>query len=526
MIVLYKVLIADDEYYIRDGLEHMIEWEEYGLEVVGSVENGVQALDVVKDKGPHIIVTDVKMPNMNGIELIKKIRQEYEHIKIIIISGYDDFEYVKESLLYGVENYILKPINEEELSNTLLNTVSKIEKEQDIPFKFTDRTNFIKENIFCRIVTNIISHEEMREKMDFLNINLTSDSYVVGMIKIITNQEANFLNINNTRKKLVRFLEDRLNKQMKSYVFRDLSGHVVILFCKSKDNPYSEVENSISKLLYPIKQKFKINIFVTMGSEQVEIAQAHKSYAHAQDLQKYIYIYPANTILSYPKVIYSLQKLSAGYQLKSDDLKEFILKEDKMGIENFFSKFKKQISISEIIMIDYVRDFIIELAAVLIGVAKEKEIWKETNAMNFKNIYNKLFNHDKFEDTINWLKDIACDVVDRISEKNNQFKPLIEEIVEYVNKHYTCNISLKTIAVKFYLNPSYLGQKFKNKTGRLFSDYLRNLRMEEAKKILTVRGMKASEVALKVGYNDPNYFYKVFKKYTGVYPAEYKISNT
>lgn len=516
---MYKLLLADDEYFIRYGLEHTIKWEEYGIEICGSVINGLEALEVFRQEQPDIVITDVKMPEMNGLELIKAIRESGHDTKVIVISGYNDFDYVKETLVYGVENYILKPIDEDELSETVLNTLDKIEKEKDQVHEQRASNNYIVENVFNRLITNSIAVKEVEERFDFFDIDMKATGYAVCVINFIEEEQKPG---QVDKEKLMVCMQDEL-KSYKKHIFYDLSGSLVIVLCFGDEGDYARlVGDRATKDIISMFNDMDTDVFVTIGNEVKEMGLIHRSYHSAVFLQEYIYIYSKNTMISYDKINKVKKKLNNIFDTDIEGFRAHLKAGNRYEVERYFFDVKQKALLSEGSTINYIRSYLIELVAVLINVIKDKQLWSDREVIYPDKLYEKLFGEGDLRSTIAWLRDISLKIVDSIVADSTKPASLQEEVIAYINGNYSKDISLKVIASEFYVNPSYLGQTFKKETGKLFSTYLNELRIEKAKELMANTKMKASHIATEVGYRDANYFYKVFKKYTGVYPSEYQ----
>ena len=178
---MYRVIIVDDEPVIRRGLRETIEWDALGLEVAGEAADGAEALKLIREIRPEILITDIRMPEMDGIELIREVKKLELNIKITILSGYSDYDYLKAAIRLGVDNYLLKPIDNDELISNLKNAVSEIEKEAAISLQIRQGTVLLRSNTLRRLVTGNISPEELKEKAEFLHIPLDAERYLCAV---------------------------------------------------------------------------------------------------------------------------------------------------------------------------------------------------------------------------------------------------------------------------------------------------------------------------------------------------------
>lgn len=180
---MYKVLLVDDEPFIIDGLKQIIDWEEYGMEICGTAANGLEASHRLETNPADILITDIRMPKMNGLELIRHLKSRNSATRFIILSGYDDFEYLKESIQLGIENYLLKPVNQEELLATLVTTIRKIESDTNRTLNLPKDIDIIRENILFRWVANLIMPAELLERSSLLGIDLENTQYCVCVLR-------------------------------------------------------------------------------------------------------------------------------------------------------------------------------------------------------------------------------------------------------------------------------------------------------------------------------------------------------
>lgn len=208
-------------------------------------------------------------------------------------------------------------------------------------------------------------------------------------------------------------------------------------------------------------------------------------------------------------------------EIDLDLLYRMVLECNKKGVEAFFSETYQSFTIRKIISEEYFRGFAVEVLSNLLNIIKSNNLSGKELVGGYESLFKKLFQYKTIEKTLNWLKNVSLDIIDRLKEKNSKPKTLIQQIVDYVDASYMTPISLKVLGYQFDLSPAYLGRLFKHETGENFSRYLNTLRINKAKELLNTTGMKANQIAAEVGYADPNYFYNIFKKYTGVYPSEY-----
>lgn len=439
---MYRVLIADDEPFILDGLKYVINWEEHGLEITSTVKNGIEALEVLENIRIDILITDIRMPKMDGLDLIREIRQRAINTKVVIMSGYTEFEYAREAARLGIENYILKPVQEEELSSTLLAAVEKIEAEQYLKVEQNMGLEIIRENILYRWVTGMIGDAELRQRSDLIGISLDSDLYMACVMEIQHTREDTEHRQANPDTGHDRLTGDiglmqfavcnicletfQMNNNINNTAFRNLDGNVVIILCWNETDGfnYDKALELVNACIGNIRTSLNSDICALAGSVEHGYLSAAKSYKNALSLRNTLPVFP-------------------------------------------------------------------------------------------------------FCGVVDWNSaPLIADAAEKSPRQSVSFSPLVTKAVKYIHDRYHEEISLKTLSAVFDVNPAYLGQQFKKETGQMFTNYLNYLRIEKAKELLLNPNLKANEIAVKVGYANQNYFYNIFRKYTGIYPSEYKKIRT
>ena len=521
---MYRVLVIDDEPLIREGLKHIIEWEEYGAEISGEASNGQEALEIYSKVSPHIIITDVMMPLMNGIELISRIREKDSSLKIIIISGFDDFKYVKEALRFGVENYIMKPINGDELSQTVLSAIEKIETELYRKIKTREDEKVITENILYRLATNQISPKEIMEKAYLLDIDVEAKGFQVCILKILNEHKSVIDDINLLRFALKNICEEIIGIWGKAAIFCDLEGNVVIIFYHTTEDRerYVEKERCIESIVANMKKLTKVDLFAALGDIQKNIELVYQSYIVAKSILDYAYICPPNNVKTFETL--EAERLSRKEVCDIDwvKLQDLLksLREEELAV--VFEEIYKKIGSEDGISLDNIYGITVEMLALVLQLIRFEGLDPQDVFGDPGSLYRDTFKRNNVLDMLDNLKKITFTYVRHMVEHKQKPKSLIQTVIEYVDENYDKDLSLKTLSQRFNITTAYLGQLFKKETGELFTNYVNCIRVNAAKEFLHGTGMKASEVAQKVGYSDPDYFYKVFKKVTGFYPSEFK----
>lgn len=497
---MYRVLVVDDEPMILEGFDHLLPWEEYGIEISAKAESGEEAWRLILQGGFDILITDIRMPGMSGLELLRRLRGEGINLKAIILSGYDDFQYVKEASRYGIENYLLKPIEESELSETLVNLTEKLESEQQYQSCVQEGYNLLRRNILYRWVSGSIEEEELALRAEFLNLSISHNYYKVIVIHPFSPVDADRINS----------LEQSLSRwgTTSCWIFTTVNGAVVLLFFWDS-GPDRDLYAMMKQRGPEVRRALCSDVFITIGDTGRNWTGAITSYQEADRLLDYRLIFQKNSVISDRELsCYSVGE----HHDKRAELEYFqqLLQSIREQEACEFIRQLFQVNSKEFTP-EFVRALIFEVLFYLSASIKYQ---------HSGDLYQELFHTLDLEKIIVTLQNCLQDAVRwREGQKSN---PVVESVLRFVEENYDQPLSLKTLAVKYNINAAYLGQLFKQETGEMFSNYLCGLRMKHAKILLRQTQMKSAEIALQVGFSNSNYFSNLFKKMIGMYPTEYR----
>lgn len=491
-----KIIVVDDEYLLRQGIMHMLKWEKYGFKIVGEAANASQTLELIEQEQPHIVLCDIVMPNIDGIELSKIIKKRYPKIEIIILSSYDNFDYVKTAFKYGVADYILKPtLTANQLLDILIPLQNKLV--QPMP-KHIVKEDDINKKIFRMLEDKDIDEQMIKEyfnesKFDIIGYHLYNNS------------------VDHS------FVDDKIKQIFDMYncIFIGTADNIYIYIINYNQNDTNYIEDKWRKLTNSLKPEI-INIFLMKIGQINSTTNLLVAYEEIKNLSQYhFYGYEQSHI-----------SISLNTYKKSNKIK-------------FDTKSFINIAFSDPIKaIDYLEDYLNKLT--FQNGLKSSEI-KAIVQNCIYNLFNILvIDTDNYEKVntqkIIFFNNISSAVT--LKEINNYFhemrdyiKSLVEiettdkmmkQILDYININYEKQISLQEIANEFHISYSYLSAYFNNNYKESFNDYLNKVRIQKAKEFLVDPSVQISYVSELVGYSSPNYFTKVFKKLIGYTPTKYR----
>lgn len=545
----YKLLLVDDEEEVRNAILKKIQWEQYGFEVIGAVENGKEALDIAEKITPDVVMTDIKMPFMDGMQLSAVIREKYPTTKIIVLTGFDEFEYAQKAIKLNVMEYLLKPISASELVEVLIKVKAQFDKEieekKDIQYLreyYRKSIPILKEKFLTSIVTSILEKEEIEEKCKNYNISLAGNFFAAVIINIDSNtpilksidmeqSKAAYTELYDD-KELLKFAvlniaEEIVDKYELGITFLNNDEIVFIAVAKSKEK--IEFIKLVFELLEELRQNvqrfLKVSLTIGIGNICSEATAINLSYKNALTALDYRLFMGNNRSIW----IEDIEPKSAG-RIIFDEVKEHALTSAiKVGTEEEISSTMNMLfqEISDIraAIKDY-QIYLMEMLTTILKAARNSDVHIDEIFGSNRNLYVELESLRSKEEVLNWFKEISIRTMKHIAkDRQDNCKILVEQAKNFIKENYCkSDISINTVCENIHISPTYFSFIFKRDTKTTFINYLTQVRMEVAKELLRTTNMKAFEVADKVGYADANYFSYSFKKKFGKSPSEYRSS--
>lgn len=518
--MVIKLLVADDESTTRNGIIKHIKWKELRIDLIKEAKNGIEAVEIAYDFEPDIIISDIRMPGLNGIEVATKLREKFTNCKIIFLSGYSDKEYLKAAIKLSAVNYVEKPIDLMELTEAIQKAVNLL-KGDALNMTLSENFNLIKQRLVQNLIQSDLKIEEGYKLSSLLNSNiLTKKSFSVVNINIVNLKEDNILDKMFNTEEFSDIIDKHFENVEHIAAFKDNKSFIIIL---SDDN---EIENQIESLKRLLdkyieeKKVMDIKLFFTVGKKVFGIEQIHRSYNSAINIIKKLFFY------GYERVIYSKNDLDGVYQIQENICEDFV-KYIGEGKENeavfFIESLCFDIKNFNETSVKDIKNIFLKLALELIYEAERRGIYfSEEEQMENKYIWDLISRFNTLEELKEYIIGKILNTFRKFKELQNSCRSVFE-VKKCIRKNYADNdLSVKNLAEEVYLTPTYLSALFKKETGQNISDYIVEVRIEKSKEFLKNNKLKLHEVARNVGYNDSNYYAKAFKKMEGVTPSEYR----
>lgn len=506
-----KLFISDDEIDVREGIRYLLNWSELGFHICGEGKNGLDTLEQITRLMPDVVLLDIRMPKLSGLEVIKKAREQGFIGKFILLSGYSDFSYAQEAIRYGVTCYLTKPIDEEELQKAVLEAKEAILNEQIMQKKLLQYRDKARDSILHDILFNKTNdsfldyHDMMLESYVYqvvLYANYNQDSYQA------TWDFAEILRLANKNHNSLEYLkQDHLN--------------VIILKGNFALNRFQElVEHYISQ---PQKGSPLDSLFLTYGRPVYLAEHIHSSFEDAQLLMKRRFFCHFNQhVLGYMDLPKEFPTINANAFMENtypEQMGNYIQSANRQMLQEVLEKLKKDLYYADLevpIVKHTLADIMIQVKSILTHTYGGMEIPFPNNAAIISTIEEKYYLYEIL-DFFTLQFEMCMNAIGSPTRES-----VMDGILHYIQYNYQENLKLGTIAELFGYNSSYLGKVFHKTTGKSFNAYLDEVRIENSKKLLLNEENKVYEIALLAGYTDVNYFHKKFKKYVGISPAEFR----
>ncbi len=531
---MLKVFLVEDEFVVREGIKNNIDWKSHGYEFCGEASDGELAFPMIQKLKPDIVITDIRMPFMDGLVLSKLIKKELPWIEIIILSGYSEFEYAKEGIKIGIAQYLLKPINGEDLIKEVDSLAVKIEekhKEREIKEKYMRemKENFLKErkDLFQYLVTGSKSPAELLEISGRLDIDLSAIWYSIVLLKVQSMKHARD-EYSNSIIEIEQKIEMLDSKKDLLIFDRNLEGKAFLFKADSKEDMIDFQE----KYLYQIKEILddyeNIRYFGGIGEPVNRLRELPFSFESASHAFAHRYLVKDSLILNYKEIKQGIYQEEIKFDIGSMDIKqidrskirEFLKFGDKEEtiyfVEEFFKDLGNNAMKSNMLRQYIIMDSYFCIAEFVEGLSFAKEEIDPPDS-------NSGFLQSE-ENAMDYLIRIVHKALElREKAASNRYGDVVDEVIRYIEDNYADEeLSLNVLASHINFSPNHLSMVFSQQAGQTFTRYLTNYRMNKAKELLRCTSKRSSVISMEVGYKDPHYFSYLFKKTQGMTPTQYR----
>jgi two-component system, response regulator YesN len=530
---MYKLLIVDDEAEVREGLRTIIDWESNEITLCGEADNGVDALELIYQTSPDIVIMDIRMPVLDGLELLARISHNNISIKCIILSGYDDFYYAQKAIDLKAANYLLKPCRPNDILDAVLKAKTQLEQErqqealfQKFEQQFLESLPTLKDKLLREIIYGkSMDYNKVESKVNLYNINLPLKNLLVALIRIdtITNlyNERGDLGVETLKIAIAQLACSSLSEHCYNEVFQNGEDIVVIISPMQQTVQMNKVLSFMELLRNSISDTLNITVTLGIGNFAENLERLWISYKEAVSAVEAKFFLGENRIIVFNDIILpNSQKTS--YPLNEElAIINCLRTGNGATIEEKVQVFYKCLHQDGNPSKEYLQRATVALLGSIFKFCIENNI--STSSIMDEEL--KFFESIQKCETNNELQKrivfITKGVIDKLAERE-KINKLVKSAIDIIYSNYSSDITLDCIAKQVYITPGYLSQLFKQETGINFLDFLNQHRIQKAKGYLTSSFLKNYEISAKVGFNDEKYFSQVFKRYSGLTPTQYR----
>lgn len=534
-----KVFLVEDEMVIRRGIKNSIDWEKEGYIFCGEASDGELAYPMIIKEKPDILITDIRMPFMDGLELCKLVKKELPNIKILILSGYDEFDYAKEAIRLGVTEYLLKPISSGKLLEALNGVSESIRREKedkDLVRKYMEEmrenTEHEKQKFFEQMIAGNLSMADALETGEKYEMNLSAGMYNLLLFRFTLGEE------NRKSGELLGEAEYAIEKltERLEYVFefqRGVEGWAFLLMADNEEQ-MSERVKELSKDLEEIMKNYStIAYFGGIGQPVARLRELEESFREAERALAARFTMELNRIISVEDIrmaqnvdtLDDIEITSFGEIEKTRTmLEKFLNNGAEDEIDEFVDVYINELpeeNLKSVLMRQYI---IMDAYIVMMSFCEKFEGIEGEMQAQSEELKNSMKTIQTLEEIKNYIRMLLKKIIGvRDTISGRRYSDIIEIAKDQIRKTYMSDeISLNTIATEVGMSPSYFSSIFSKEMGKTFVEYLTEIRMDRAKELLMCSSMKTSEIGYEVGYKDPHYFSYIFKKTQNCTPKEFR----
>ena len=531
---MIKLMVVDDELVIREGIETAVDWERLDIQVVGTAGNGRDGMAKALAQKPDIVITDIRMPVMDGIHFAKELKEKLPNVRIVFLTGYSEFEYAREAIRIGAAEYLLKPINTGELTELVGRLADEIRRENATVMNRNRETVLLKENLPMmrnRCVKRFFQGELGRgpfvERAGALGMELTGPQYQVIILcidyyyQLIANgeREAGLL-----KYAMSNIAEEVLSASGRPVVCDEGEARLMVLLNTVEDT--RGIARGCKEVQFCMRKYYGVSVSVGIGKKVGSLQELWQSYKAADEAVE------ARIKQGSSQIIVKDDETGNA----SDRTRLFLTPEEEQELSDAVKLLDKNrvYDALELIFEKYVmqqdigRKGIEQLCMYLVLIAMRQlehfSILPEQALGKNYYYYDEISKYETAEDLEMWMKDIySSSLVALEQQSNHKYKGIVAGGIAYAMEHFAESVSVGDVAQAVYVTPNYFSKVFKEETGENFTDWLNKYRIEQAKKRMDAEPeAKVYTIAEETGFSDYKYFAFIFKKYTGYTPTSYR----
>jgi two-component system, response regulator YesN len=534
---MYKLMIVEDEVIEREGLRDLVDWAKMGIEISAVVESGEKALIAAKNEKIDILLTDIRMNGISGLELAKILLTINPDLKVIITSGYQEFEYAKTAIDVDAYGYLSKPVDLEELEKVFNKVIgackletNNMQENKKLRQLIEQSKPLLKEKFLNNLIEGVVDLDSMEEDLIFYNIG-----FVPGPRVVIVSEIDGFSTLREEKFRedvlfLVFKVLDCINKVkcedcVETFYLNE--GRYCTIYNTNMSSPKELYEKTMvlsRNIQKKVNEQCQLKLTVGIGEWVHNFTDIHASYKKACDAVKFKFFMGGNQVIHYKDTYFNNDSTN---NFNLEEIENRILSAvqlcDKDTLDQCLIKLFEMIKSNSMNTNSYVRTICVKLIARISIILHEMHESYEKIFGKEHFIWDKVLKFDTILDIQQWMKNILGSVIDYIAQnKKSNNKKVINDILKIIEENYSKNITITDISKEIFLSYNYISIIFKREIGESFTDYLAKYRLEKAKQMLKESNLKVYQISNMVGYNNISHFCSIFKSFYGVSPSEFR----
>lgn len=532
---MYQAFIVDDEKTVRDGLEHYFNWKKFGIEIIGDAEDGDIAFEKIMECRPDILISDVKMPHMDGTVLMEKLWEAGVRIPILFVSGYSEVQILKAAMRFYPEDYILKPIDLSELENAVSRIVARLDKDKARKEELGKMETLLyrsipllKEKYFLHLLNSKVKNiESTRTDLDFLGLNIDENEPLQVFILYVTESKTPYDGNFEKEKYLYTFavgniVSELIDQEWNGFVCQE-NKEQLVGFIQSSQLTVEKAAAFYEKVRTTVFDTLQISISIAVGTLERGFTQLANSFRMAQSVHRDQFIHGSGVYIATEEQKQASANMDLMYQYLDNLHLDIVNYMEEGKIEADVEKtFIKLLSIDGIDEQD-IKSFCFHFVQKIYTALSDQNPVDMGNLKKQNDTISRIFRQTNVEGIKKCLISYFRETVqDMWAFQNETYGNVVSQVKRILQNEYTKQWTLDELAHQINISKAYLCTLFKQNTGQTIMDYLSKIRIYKAADLLRDPQSKVNEVGDLVGYSDPGYFTRIFKKHFGISPSQYR----
>ena len=521
-ILCFTVILADDEPQILEGIRDSVEWETLGFRVIATALNGKELLEQTETLRPDLVISDIKMPFLDGLEVARILHENMMHIKIVLFSGWDDFEYAQLAIRYGVSEYVLKPIDFQEMQNLLKKIRGELETELEqrqnqerFAEIYQKSLPLLQEQFLIQLVRGSLTPEQMQRQQKNLSVSLDASCFCVVSMKTTEENDDYLLQFS-----VAESINEMLQQVCPFRTFRYLDK-IIYLLLLSAPSEMIRIQKALNEASHISKHYNQVAFSCGIGSICEKREELPASFSQAMEALEYSVVSAEESVTSYQDV--ELYENHVYTSISTEELEMAIKLEDQEKVQKEVEKLVTQLEESHYNFNAY-QSAILEIIFSISGIFRQYHMMDDEIFADAKRMTMKVLSLETGEQLNAWLLNYCDYIIYAIHQRKvDRNSILAQKAMEYVQQHYgNAELSVDEVCAYLHVSTSHFSNLFRKETGMSFLAFLTKKRMDEAVRLLKTTDEKSRVIGEMVGYPEPNYFSYVFKKNMGMSPAKFR----